>query len=158
MAGYGDDAGLTSFLTAHGYTLPDGAPSAAVLRQRGSAYIDALYGPRFSGVPAAGYAQDRQWPRTDAVAYGEDIPEDEVPTAIIEASYHAAFAEAVAPGSLNVTLTTARRVKRQKVGEIEREFFDGGDTMEAALPRLSAAEGLVTPFLESQASFGLMVV
>jgi hypothetical protein len=158
MAGYGDDDGFTAFLTEHGYALPSGAPTAAVLRQRGSAYLDALYGTSYSGVPADGYSQDRHWPRSGAMAYGEEIPDDEVPEPIVRASYYAAWAEAQAPGSLSVTLNAARRVKRQKVGDIEREFFDGGDTIEAVIPRLSEAEGLVKPFLESVASFGIMAV
>ena len=66
MAGYGDDDGFQAFLTANGYTLPDGAPAAAVLRQRGSVYVDGTYSLRFSGSPTGGAAQEREWPRTGA--------------------------------------------------------------------------------------------
>ena len=101
MSGYGTDEGLTAWLAANGYTLPADAPTAAVLRERGSVYIDGAYGSRFSGTPAGGFAQERAWPRTDAYAYGSAIGPDVVPAAVVQASYHAAYAEAVSPGSLS---------------------------------------------------------
>lgn len=69
MAGYGDDAGFEAWLTENGYTLPGGAPSGEVLRNRGAGYIDGVYGARFSGIPTGGLAQERAWPR--AGAYGD---------------------------------------------------------------------------------------
>lgn len=38
MSGYGSDQGFSDWLAAHGYVLPagEGAPTEAVLRQRGS--------------------------------------------------------------------------------------------------------------------------
>lgn len=69
MAGYGDDEGFATWLAENGYTLPDGAPLPVVLRQRGSAYLDATYGPRFVGVPTDP-EQEREWPRTGATIFG----------------------------------------------------------------------------------------
>lgn len=43
MSGYGTDEGFTAWLTANGYTLAEGAPAKAVLRERGSAYVDGLF-------------------------------------------------------------------------------------------------------------------
>ena len=40
MAAYGTDEGFTAWLSANGHTLP-GSLTAAVLRERASAYIDA---------------------------------------------------------------------------------------------------------------------
>ena len=68
MAGYGDDSGLAAYLAAQGYVLPEGAATLAVLRQRGSDYLDGLYGAQFRGVPTDGVTQERAWPRTGATA------------------------------------------------------------------------------------------
>lgn len=152
MAGYGSDEAFTAWAAANGYTVPE-SPSVAVLRQRGSAYLDALYGakmnaPRFSGQPTGGFAQERAWPRTGAEAYGVAIPSDEVPAAIEQASYFAGWHEANNPGSLQVAATAARSVKRKKIDVIETEFFEGsGDAVADATVRLAAVEGLVAPFL-----------
>lgn len=151
MAGYGTDEDFTSWLAANGYTLPANAPAPAVLRLRGSQYIDATYGARFRGAPTEGIEQARAWPRTGATAYGNPIAPDAVPGAVEKAAYHAAYAEALSPGSLSVIVTAAKQVKRQKVGDIEREFFESGstDAVAAATPILSAVEGLLAPFLVS---------
>src|SRR3954469_25844507 len=115
MAGYGDDNGFTTWLTDNGYTLPVDAPAAAVLRNRGAAYIDGVYGARFSGIPTGGFAQERAWPRTGAYAYGQPIGDSIIPDAVIKASYAAAWQEASLPGSLSSSGSEASRVKREKV-------------------------------------------
>lgn len=148
MAGYGDDNGFAAWLAENGYELPDGAPAPAVLRQRGSAYVDATYGQRFTGAPTAGFMQPRFWPRTGARAGLEPIPDDLVPPQVIEASYHAALQEARQPGSLTVLSSAAQRAKREKIGPLETEYFEGsGDALADAVPMLSAVEGLLAPFL-----------
>ena len=151
MAGYGDDTAFTTWLTANGYTLPGGAPTPAILRQRGATYIDSTYGQRFPGQPASGAAQEREWPRTGATdRYGNALASDTVPSRVIEASFVAAYQEAVSPGSLSVVVDPSKRVKRQKVDTIEREFFEpGGDGAEA--PTSSIIEGLLAPFLTGTA-------
>ncbi len=149
MAGYGDDNAFTAWLATNGFSLPPGAPAVAVLRQRGSAYLDGLYGARFPGAPSGGFSQERAWPRTGAVAYGQPIPENIIPAAIEQASYFAALREAQQPGSLAATVTPGRQVKREKVeGAVEREFFEAGsDAASNATPVLTAVDGLVAPYL-----------
>jgi hypothetical protein len=147
MAGYGDDAKFTAWMASNGYSLPDGGVAVAVLRQRGSAYIDGLYGSRFSGQPTGGFEQERAWPRVGACAHGQPIPSDVVPVAIEQASYHAAYQEAVKPGSLAIAVTAAGSLKRKKIGPIEKEFFEGsGDAVADGTLKLSAVEGLLAPF------------
>lgn len=147
MAGYGTDQGFADWLTVHGHVLPESAPAPAILRQRGSQYIDGLYGSRFSGQPTGGLTQERSWPRIGACAHGQPVPSDVVPVAIEQASYHAAFQEAVAPGSLCVAASTAGAVKREKVDVLEVEYVAGsGDAVADALVRISAVEGLLIPF------------
>lgn len=147
MAGYGDDTGFNAWMAENGLSVGTGDVAVAVLRQRGSSYIDGLYGPRFSGQPTGGLAQERAWPRTGAEAFGQSIPSDLVPNAIIQASYAAAYQEAIKPGSLSVSATRAGALKRKKIDVIEKEYFEGsGDIVADNTVRLSAVEGLLAPF------------
>lgn len=150
MAGYGEDNGFTAWLTDNGLTLPEGSLAVAVLRQRGSSYIDGLYGPKFSGQPTDGLVQERAWPRTGAEAFGQSIPSDLVPNAIIQASYAAAYHEATSPGSLSVAASASGVVKRERVDVLEVEYVAGsGDAVADATLRLSQVEGLLTPFFSA---------
>lgn len=148
MAGYGDDTGFDEWLAENGYELPEGAPEPAILRQRGSNYIDALYGARFTGVPTDGVTQERAWPRTGATAFRATIDSDLIPLAVIQASYFAALQEGNEPGSLAVVTSAAGAVKREKIDVIETEYFAGsGEATADATLRLSSVEGLLAPFL-----------
>ena len=145
---FGDDAGFTAYLAANGYTLPAGAPAPAVLRQRGSAYINGTYGPLFAGLPTGGFAQEDSWPRDGGEAYGQTIGSDVTPVAVEHASYYAGYQEALRPGSLTVGTSTARSVKRKKIDVIETEFFEGsGNAVADATVKFSVIEGLLAPFL-----------
>lgn len=146
MAGYGDDAGFSAWLAENGYEVPDGSPAPAVLRQRGSTYVDGTYEPRLPGYRTGGVEQERAWPRTGAAISGAEIPNDAIPTAWVNASYFAAYAEAMSPGMLAVTVTPSQIVKREKAGEVEAEYFEAADQVRAAVPVLTAVEGLVAPF------------
>ena len=150
MAGYGDDAGFAAWLTENGYALPSGAPTVAVLRNRGAGYIDAVYGARFSGIPTGGFEQERSWPRVGAYAYGQPIGDDVVPDAVIKASYAAAWLEASSPGSLSASGSSASQVKREKVEgavEVEYQTNSGAWSAFSLVTLLSDVEGLLAPFL-----------
>lgn len=150
MAGYGDDAGFSAWLTENGYSLPVSSPSAAVLRNRGSSYVDGVYGPRFSGVPTGAFAQERAWPRTGAYAYGQPIGDSVIPSAVIQASYAAGWQEASSPGSLSGSGSEATRVKRERVEgavEVEYQSSSGEFSASSLVPLLTAVEGLLAPFL-----------
>jgi hypothetical protein len=152
MAGYGSDEAFSAWLAASGYTLPEGSPSAAVLRQRGSTYIDATYGMRFPGTPTGGAAQERAWPRTGATdRWGNALDPNTVPTRVVEASFEAAWVEASSPGSLSASGSTAARVKREKVeGAVEVEYQStfGSKTLNDDLtPIITTVEGLLAPLL-----------
>lgn len=159
---YGSDSAFTAWLAINGLDLPAGAPDAAILRQRGSQYVDNTYGSRFWGVPTLGIAQERAWPRTGAKAYGQTIPDDAIPVAVEHASYAAAHQEAIKPGSLSISATANGAVKRKKIGPIEKEFFEGtGDVIADGTLKLSAVEGLLAPYLKPEstvASLGLWAV
>jgi len=149
MAGYGTDSALKAYWDAAGYTYAADAPFAA-LRQRGSAYIDGTYGMRFPGQPTGGLAQEREWPRTGATAYGAALESDLIPTRVEQASYEAAYIELKKPGSLSVSFDPARKVKRQKVEGIEREFFEPADSGNIFAPDAlvsTVIEGLLAPLI-----------
>ncbi|MDP9809361.1 hypothetical protein J2W42_002209 [Rhizobium tibeticum] len=162
MAGYGDDTTFEAWLTENGYSLPVGALAPAVLRNRGSQYIDAVYGSRFVG-SVVDPVQERQWPREGAIVNGKPFPSDVVPAAVINASYYAAYQEAVKPGSLSVIGTSSSAVKRVKVGQIEKEYQTSKDddgTAVSITPLISIVDGMLAPYLRdlTQISFGIWSV
>ena len=125
---YGDDSGFTAYLAQMGYVLPDGAPTPAVLRARGSAYLDATYEPLWTGDRTGGFMQEDGWPRTGAKLNCRAglIPDEAIPPAVVTASYRAAWIEASAPGSLSASMTAGQRVAREKVDVIEVAYHDDG--------------------------------
>lgn len=151
MAGYGDDAAFQAWLDAAGYELPAETPAPSVLRQRGSDYLDATYGPRLMcSTPTGGLDQERAWPRTGHVLQGQPIAADAIPSAWVRASYRAAWLEASKSGALTATVRPDQRVRRQKVDVIEREFFDAGEIKVggANIAVIDAEiDGLVAPLL-----------
>lgn len=150
MAGYGTDAGFSAWLADNGYILPAGAPDAGVLRNRGAGYIDGVYGARFSGIPTAGFAQERAWPRTGAYAFGQPIGDSVIPDAVIRASYAAAWFEANNSGALSASGSEASRVKREKVEgavEVEYQASIGEFSASSLVTLLTDVEGLLAPFL-----------
>lgn len=125
---YGTDDGFSAWLAAQGYALAVSAPAPAILRARGSAYVDG-YEAMWTGFRTGGVMQELAWPRTNAsLNCVLAIPADAIPPAVVAASYRAAWLEAQTPGVLNgTTSANGRRVKRQRVeGAVEREFFDDG--------------------------------
>lgn len=150
MAGYGDDAGFTAWLTARGLTLPASSPTEAQLRQVGSDYIDGTYGDRFSGYPTEGVTQERAWPRTNAVTTScQPIPPDVIPLAVVNASYAAAYQQATAPGSLTSSTGAEGAIKREKVGQLEVEYAGASSSasITTTAPIFSAIDGLLAPYL-----------
>ncbi len=148
MAGYGTDQGFADWLTANGHELPDDAPPPAVLRQRGSVYVDGTYGPRFPGSPTGGASQEREWPRTDATdRYGNEIGASTVPTRVIEASYQAAWIEAGAAGTLATTYTPGTQKVLTEVKGIKWQVVGKPDGERAMVPISTVIEGLLAPLL-----------
>ncbi|TGR87936.1 hypothetical protein EN852_040545, partial [Mesorhizobium sp. M2E.F.Ca.ET.209.01.1.1] len=81
---------------------------------------------------------------------GPTLPSDLIPQRVIDASYEAAYLELKKPGSLSVSFDPARKVKRQKVEGIEREFFEPGDSgnfFAPAAPISTVIEGLLAPLI-----------
>lgn len=128
MAAYGTDDGFTAWIAEQGYTVPDTAPAPAILRARGSAYVDG-YDAFWSGYRTGGAMQELGWPRTGASLNCRiAIPTDVIPPAVVNASYRAAWLEGTTPGILaGPANAPGTRVRREKVeGAVEVEYFDDG--------------------------------
>lgn len=158
MAGYGTDGEFSTWLTDNGLTLPVGAPALAVLRNRGSDYVDATYGHRLRcSIPTGGADQERAFPRTGHLF----IPNDAIPRAWINASYRAAYLSATLGGGLSRQIDPNARVTKQKVDTIERTFADNGAPLPGQAVGLVDAEidGLVSPYLcRTEYEIGIQVV
>jgi len=153
MAGYGNNDGFIAYAEAAGYVIPDGTQETAITaaRQRGSLVIDR-YERFFSGTRTGGFAQERAWPRTGASTYYGEAIGAEIPAAIVNASYEAAFLELTNPGSLSPVVTGSATVKREKIGQLEVEYSTSSSTNIAdlvamATPVVTTIEGLLWPFL-----------
>lgn len=149
MAGYGDDKGFAAYLADAGLSLPVGAPLPAVLRQRGSDYLDATYAARLDcSAPTGGFDQERAWPRTGHMVLGMAMGDADIPSAWVRASYRAAWREATTPGWATSSRDPSRMTKREKADVVEREFFEPGETAGASGANIDAMiEGLIGPFL-----------
>lgn len=150
MASYGTDEGFAAWLAEQGYSLPGTAPTPAVLRTRGSAYVDSYEG-YWTGQRTGGAVQDRAWPRTGAtINCINAVPSDVIPIAVVNATYRAAWLEASTQGVLvGASASPGSRVKRQKVDVIEREFFDDGKAAVGSGPSFidSMIDGLLGQFI-----------
>lgn len=146
---YGSETDFEAYAEQRGWVLPPGDIMPALLS--GSLAVDR-YEPRFGGRRTGGFTQDRAFPRTGASTYyGEAIPPDAIPLAIVSASYEAAFLELTNPGILSPVVTGSSAVKREKVGQLEVEYSSSSvsvaDAVAMATPVVTMIEGLLWPFL-----------
>lgn len=126
MEVHGTVEGFEAWLAARGHaTLDAGSLTPAMLLQRATDYLEAVYGPRLSGVEES----------------------EALSSALERATYAAALHEAQNPGSLNAAATPSASVKREKVDTLEVEYFGGsGDAIADATVKISGVEGLLSPF------------
>lgn len=141
---YGSDEGFAAWLASMGHTLTVGAPTPAVLRARGSVYLDATYECLWTGQRTGGVMQADGWPRTGAkIGCVTPIADDVIPLAVVNAAYRAAWLEASAPGALSPAPVIGARVKRERVeGAVEQEFFDDGKASSGS------AGGFIDPVID----------
>lgn len=154
MAAYGADADFQAWLTANGLTLPAGA-SLTTLRTIGSAYIDGAYEPKlYCSRRADVFTQELAWPRVGATHSGQNVPEDFIPPAWVHAAYRAAYLQATQNGWAQGGLNPSRVTKREKAGQVEREFFAAGEGGVVG----NAAQGFnVDPLIDAWVSVWLCV-
>lgn len=151
MNAYGTNEGFTEWVTANGFTLPEGV-NVDTLRMIGSAYIDAAYGAKLTcSRRAGGFEQDLEWPRKGHVVNGELVPDTLIPPVWVKASYRAAYLEAMTPGWATTGTDPNRVTRREKVDVIEVEYFSAADVASGAsasgMPADSIINGMVLPWL-----------
>lgn len=162
MDHYGSVEDFFIYCQARGYDLGDLTPSpedrVTTILLRGSEYIDGAYGARFPGVRTDGRAQEFQWPRTGAVdTEGNAIPENEIPSEVIKATYEAALREWESPGSLVPDQNPAEREKSVTVGPVSVTYADATAVQagEPVYPVIGVIDRILEPLLGKKASPGL---
>lgn len=114
--------------------------------RRATAYIDGRYAGRWPGYRTRGRLQALAWPRSLVVdGDGEDVPDDEVPAEVAQATCEAAVRALSGP---LITDRTAedQRVKRRKIDVIETEF-DTSAAGSSARPVYPVIDQLLTGLL-----------
>lgn len=124
---------------------PDDVRIAAVIR--GGAYVSRAYVERWPGTKVGGRSQTMPWPRADATDVdGEDIGSSEIPIEVKQAQCEAALREYVNPGSLLPDYTSASRVIREKVGDLEVQYADDF-RIDAQLPVITVIDDILASII-----------
>lgn len=124
-----------------------------------SEWVDGIYGNSFIGEKTAGFLQEREWPRQNAVIYYPKysyvFATDEIPERITNAVYEAAFIQASEPGSLLVNYTPNKYKSVSIDGAISVEFagFTTSAQIQKTFPKI---DQLLEPLLCSESMFSSM--
>lgn len=142
---YGTDEGFDAWLEGQGLELPAGAPAVSVLRQIGSSYVDAAYESRLQcSRRTGGFNQELAWPRIGHAINGEAVPDDLIPMQWVNASYRAAYLEAIQPGWATGSADPNRVVKRERVeGAVDIEYFGGKEAGDSGTALGMTADALI---------------
>lgn len=105
-----------------------------------STYLDATWGAYFRG-KRRGYVQGLYWPRSDALD-DAGYPLPDLPPEIVNATCE--LAGRAVSARLASDEAKGGKVKRQKVGDIEREFFEGASVEK----RFGSVNGILAPVLD----------
>lgn len=162
---YGNADDFVTYCETMGYTTEElNSPTSpsdeidAALR-RASLYIDGRYRVRFSGKRALGRSQTREWPRIDAIDTDcNDIPSDEVPIEVVNATYEAAFRELENPGSLTPDFVATEQVQSERVGPLSVTYKSSSTTMASdTYPVVGTIDAILAPLIggdETKTMFG----
>ncbi|CZT29839.1 DnaT-like ssDNA-binding protein [Pseudomonas cerasi] len=166
---YGTVADADAYHAARANTAWNGddKPKQAALI-RASAYIDGKFQAQnscgrweslFSGAKTGGRAQALQWPRTGATdTEGYEIPTEEIPVEVVQATYEAALREIAVPGSLSPDYVASAAIKRQKVDVLEIEYQAAStDVGVPTRPVITVVDELIAPLLGCKVASGIAV-
>ncbi|KWT12062.1 hypothetical protein CFBP3846_03638 [Pseudomonas syringae pv. avii] len=166
---YGNVADADAYHAARAntaWTGEDMAKQAALIRA--SAYIDGKFQAQnscgrweslFSGAKTGGRAQALQWPRTGATdTEGHEIPAEEIPIEVVQATYEAALREILLPGSLSPDYVASTAIKRQKVDVLEIEYQSASTASGVPTrPVITVVDELIAPLLGCKVACGIAV-
>lgn len=146
------EAGFVEYHEARGREIPGtwdtDRINAALLVA--SEWLDNNYGPLFIGEKTAGFLQEREWPRMNAIVYTTPyyvFPTDAIPLQVTNAVYEIAFREATLPGSLNVDYKPNKYSKVSIDGAVSVEWNGFNYASEIQL-QISGINSLLAPLLE----------
>lgn len=156
---YVSAAEATSYHTARGntaWTGTDDVKNAALIRA--SQAIDAMYGSKFPGQKMGGRDQQLAWPRemwdssfvTDNEGF--DIPNDEIPQEICDATCEAALRELTDPGSMMPDLERGGAVTKLAAGSVEIDYA----TNAPAKTTFSIIDGILSGLLGNVTTGGIV--
>lgn len=133
---------------AEALSSPDDARESALVRA--TAWIDGVYGSRFSGKRTNGRSQSLQWPRTCATdAECEIISSDEIPVEIINATCEAALRELADAGSLSPDYIQSQRVVSEQVGSLSVTYQSTFGGARDARPVLTIIQDILSTLIGS---------
>lgn len=127
---------------------------------RASEAIDALYGSKFPGQKSGGRNQTLAWPRENWDSSfvtdneGFDIPNDEIPQEICDATCEAALRELASPGSMMPDLERGGSIKRMAAGSVEIEYSDNAPSSTT----FSIINGILSSLIGNAPSQGSIVI
>jgi hypothetical protein len=99
----------------------DADKQAALIR--GTAFVDATFGARFTGRQTYGRNQGLTWPRYPAYdREGAFIQSDELPKEYLNACFEAALRELVTPGVLSPDINSSDRLTVETIGPLSFEY------------------------------------
>lgn len=157
MTIYGTTAAFKTYQTDRGRTVlaswTDAMIAAALLVA--SEWLDAAYANLWSGVQTAGYAQDRQWPRTGAVTNTPDayaFGTTEIPVQVPSATYEAAFRQMTSPGSLSVDFTPSKFLEARVEGAITVKYNNTIISASDVQTQIGVIQSLMYPLIDPAAT------
>lgn len=148
---YGGNAEADTYHSERGNTDWDSytEDQKTAARLRASEYIDGTYRLWFDGYKTDGRSQDREWPRTDAYVWSQDVwvafAADEVPLEILQATYEAALYEAAETGYLTpVNVPSSNKKSVSVSGAVSVEYWS--DDVQPVVTRIGM---LLAPLFEN---------
>lgn len=132
---------LAAYAALRGVTIPVGVTEQEQLLVKAMDYLGSREA-ELEGERTHPATQALPWPRIGATAYGQELPNDEVP---IQAK-NAQLAAALESNGNDLLENTGQNVKREKVDVIETEYFNGGAQSKGSYPAIDSA---LEPLLRS---------
>lgn len=128
-----------AYASARNLPLPASDDDLMPLLVRGFDYVESK-GDRYKGVKTYAYG-GASWPRAGAFVGGDELPDTTIPFEIKKAQVRFAVEVHANPAAT----ADEQRVKKEKVGPLETEYFD--DAAGAISDPLSAVDDLLAPLL-----------
>jgi hypothetical protein len=131
----------------------DGTAKAAALLTASEA-LDRLYGSLFSGSKTAGWMQDREWPRIDAVTiYGDAIASNVIPLQVDHATYELALRSGTGTELLPDFVAADVLAKARVEGAVSVEYRGSG-TADDSQPVFPMVTAILNPLLTGSGDNG----